>query len=53
MIANDKTMKMIKDAYAMDNLPTWPESPSMKKCFCLAVSLCSVMVILASIIAMI
>lgn len=51
MIANEKTIKMLRDVYIHDNLVTWPESSSMKKCFCWAVSLCSVMVILVSIIA--
>lgn len=30
---------------------TWPKGPSLKKCFCFAVSFCSVIVILAGIIA--
>ena len=51
MITNDKTMKMIRDAYARDNLPTWPEPLPLKKALCWAVSFCSVMVIVASIIA--
>lgn len=53
MIADEKFIKMIRDihTYKSPNPYMWPEPPSLKKCFCLAVSLCSVMVIVASLIS--
>jgi hypothetical protein len=53
MIADKKTIKTIRDVYTYKspNPYMYTEGVSLKKCFYLAVSLCSVMVIVASFIA--
>ncbi len=53
MFDNNKTIKMIRDVYTYKspNPYMYSEGVSLKKCFYLAVSLCSVIVIVAGIIS--
>lgn len=48
---SDQFKRMIIDVYSKEGeFPTWPESPSLKKCACWAISIFAVIVIISYLI---